>query len=124
MLSPPQFFVSPGLGSELNLLLELSLLEGGPHSSFVVVAAQLARFSWGSLGPWAFQWRRLLQAVPSCRVLAIIKSPKQHEGECHGQNLSHPHGHSQESQHLELLSSLNKAVDLWTAALKQSDSLR
>ncbi len=111
------------LRQALHLKLEFTRFGGSGHdcTGFIcAVAAWLWSFSWGSMGRCegggVLRWR--WWGVWLWRLSPIIKSPEQREGERHGQDLSHTDGHTQETQHLQLLRPSNKTVDLWTTSLK------
>lgn len=85
-----------------------------------MVAARLRRFSCVSVcGCQRGRVVRRRRSVWLRSLSSVIERPEQRESECHGQDLSHTDGHAQETQHLQLLRTTDKRVDLWTTALKR-----
>ncbi len=116
------------LRQSLHLKLQSARLGGGHNSAAFIcaVAAGLWSFSWGSRchceGGGVIRGQQ--RAVQLWSLPPIVKRPEQREGESHGQDLCHTDGHAQETQRLQLLCPSYETVDLWTAALKQTERRR
>ena len=48
----------------------------------------------------------------------VVECPEEGEGESHCQDLRHADGHTQETQHLQLLGAADETEHLWPTSLK------